>query len=347
MANNNPKSMIQDIVSHASSYGFQRSNRFVVFISGPKFPQGTDYATHVKRLALTCNATTFPGRRIGTQDFTVYNVPTRMPNREIFSQELNLQFLCSTDMYEAMYFKYWQDQVMDPLTNSANFYNNYAKPFNVTIISIPNSINDYSQLAGIFLDNPEEHPNRSYVPASGLRNTDTEQSIYYRKCLECYPVEIVANEMGSVPGNTVMTINVRMAFKKWVDPIELWYKQYYETSRRAAIEFDKSSENTWEQNRIINNYTVTQTQYVEPVDPPWVRFRKFARDVVRISDPKEFRRVAVDQAADILGSTFGIENVENAAGAGQVIDVYRRNPGSGYGDLRDRLLGPITNIGLG
>lgn len=346
MANQNPKSMIQDIVAHASSYGFQRSNRFVVFISGPQF-QSTDYATHVKRLALTCTSTTFPGRRVGTQDFTVYNIPTKMPNREIFGQEITLQFLCSTDMYEAMYFKYWQDQVMDPMTNSPNFYEKFAKPFNITIISIPNNITNYDQLAGVFLDNPESQSNRNYVPTASLRSGDVDQTVYFRKCLECYPIEVVANEMSSVPGNTVMNITVRMAYKKWVDPIELYYRERYNERRQQAIQIDQSSPNTWEQNNIINTYTVTQTQYQEPVDPPWIRFRKFFRDVVRISNPNEFRRVAVDQAADILGDTFGLENVENAAAAGQVIDVYRRNPDRSFGSIRDNLLGPISNIGLG
>ena len=329
------------MVAHAGSYGFQRDNRFVVFINGPSL-KGTDRSTQIKRLALTCNSTNFPGRRIGTYDYNIYNIPTKMPNREVFSQDLVLRFSCSTDMYEAMYFKYWQDLVMDPLTNSPGFYNDFAKPFTVTIIAIPNSITDYSQLAGVFQDRP---PN--YVPAASLSTNDNEQSIYFRKCLECYPIEIVASELSATPNTAVMNLQVRMAFKKWIDPVEIHYKETYNKARQQAIQYDASNPNTWKDNNEINEYTVTQTKYEEPIDPPWVRFRKFFRDVVRISNPNEFRRVAVDQAADILGDTFGIENVESAAAGGQVIDVFRRNPDKSYSSIRDNLLGPISNIGLG
>ena len=76
-------SFITDLIAHAGAYGFQKSNKFIVFINGPSDkPQtpgksrdnqiGLMYdakaINRIQRLALTCVDASLPGRLISTED---------------------------------------------------------------------------------------------------------------------------------------------------------------------------------------------------------------------------------------------------------------------------------------
>ena len=217
-------SFITDLISHAGHYGFQKANKFIVFINGPGTEQRRNNLIDIvtlQRLALTCTGASFPGRLISTEDVKYYNLGTKMPNFETYSQTLSLNFLCSTDMFERMYFKNWQDKVMNPRTHSPNLYDSYAKPFTITIMVLPDYVNSFDQL-GNPLAIGNDSRNTSIDPRPFDDQTPDTSGIYFVKCLECYPTEITEVPLSSNTGG-VLEIKVTLAFRKWVDPIEQFY----------------------------------------------------------------------------------------------------------------------------
>jgi len=365
-------SFITDLIRHAGDYGFQKSNRFIVFINGPAPEVNTTQLggaynnlfnsyraiSRLQRLALTCIDAVIPGRLISTQDVRTYNLSTKMPNFETYTQQLSLTFMASTDMYERMYFKAWQDKVLNPVTHSPGFYDEYAKPFTITIMVLPDNVNSFNQLG-----------NPAAIAANKTRSTidplpfdddslDTN-GIYFIRCMECYPLEINDVYLSS-QSSDFMRVGVTFAFKKWIDPVE----QYYVSQRDNAntdiarsvlmqdpeYVFKDSPETPYaDRGNVLNQRKIDLTEdrvgLSEQQIEPWQKFIKYARDAIRYTNPKELKQLIVDAGLKQLGSAFGVENVEAVAQAGQIIDVFRRNPDYSYEGLRSRVLEPISNIG--
>jgi hypothetical protein len=365
----NKPSFITDLITHAGQYGFQKSNRFIVFINGPGTEKRLNSGSPLnpinfvniitlQRLALTCTGVNLPGRLISTEDVKYYNLGTKMPNFETYSQTLSLNFLCSTDMFERMYFKNWQDGVMNPRTHSPKLYDSYAKPFTITIMVLPDYVNSFTQL-GNPLAVGYDSSSTSIDPKPFDDQTPDTSGIYFIKCLECYPTEITEIPLAS-NNSGILEMKVTMAFRKWVDPIEQFHtvKEQNDMSEmsRSILTQDPDSllvdsfETPYaDRGNVLNerkrDLTEDRVGPVEEVDSPWTKFRRVARDIIRYSNPKELKQLVVDKGVEILGSEFGIENVESAAQAGQIIDVFRRSPDYSYQNLRSRLLQPLSNIG--
>lgn len=366
-------SFITDLIAHAGAYGFQKSNKFIVFINGPSDkPQtpgksrdnqiGLMYdakaINRIQRLALTCVDASLPGRLISTEDVRTYNLATKMPNYETFSQQLTLTFMCSTDMYEKMYFKFWQDKVINPITHSPQFYQDYAKPFTITILVLPDNVNSFNQL-GNPLTIATNTGNDTIDPTPFDEESLDTNGVYFIKCLECYPLEIADLPLSS-SNPEIMRMSVTFAFRKWIDPVELFMinqkqKAVSQAAQRVLdqdpdqIAVDSFDTPYADRGQVLNQRQIDLTEdRVGPqttIDPPWMKFIKYARDAVRLANPKELRQVLVDSGLNILGSEFGVSNVEHVAQAGQIIDVFLKNPDYSYEGLRSRLLKPISDIG--
>lgn len=369
----NKPSFITDLLAHAGSVGFQRSNKYIVFINGPGTKNSRDgnpkfnydqiskiSETDLKRLALTCTSAELPGRRISTEDVRYYNLGTKMPNFETYTQELTLNFLCSSDMFERMYFKNWQDKVMNPITHSPNMYDEYAKPFTITIMVLPDYVNSFAQLGKPLAIGSSKEPTLVSDPFDE-RNPSTS-GIYFIKCLECYPTEITAVKLGTEQ-NAVLEMSVTMAFRKWIDPLEQFEKAVIEskTISDEAYEIEtKDGTRTYrdsadlpyaDRGNVLKDHQRKEQDLQDRSGPsiqlesPWHIFRRFTRDVVRYSNFKEMRQLIVDNGIRVLGNSIGLENVEHAAQAGQIIDVFYNNPDYTVDGLRSRLLQPLSNIG--
>lgn len=361
---------ITDLIKHAGDYGFQKSNRFIVFINGPSPEPDTKrlgvYSTlysayqsifRIQRLALTCIDAVIPGRLMSSQDFRTYNVQTKMPNFETYTQQLSLTFLASSDMFERMYMKTWQDKVMNPVTHSPGFYDEYAKPFTITIMVLPDNVNSFNQLGNpAALSNTNSRTTIDPLPYDD-QSLDTN-GIYFIRCMECYPLEI-SDVAVSSQSSDFMRFGVIFAFKRWVDPVEQYYISLRDNansdlsrsiiSRDPSYVFKDRIETPYadrgrildqRQEDLIEDRVGTSEQEIAP----WLKFAKYARDIIRYSDPKELKQLIVDAGIKQLGNTFGIENVESVAQAGQIIDVFRRAPDYSYEGLRSKLLKPISDI---
>ena len=360
-------SFITDLISHAGQYGFQKANKFIVFLGGPGTERKqTKYALTnftniltIQRLALMCVGADLPGRRISTESIRYYNLNTNMPNYETFSNQLTLTFNCSTDMFERQYFKHWQDLVMNPLTHSPRLYDKYAKPYTITIMVLPDFVNSFDQLGNPLAIGQSNSQASINAKPFDQQSLDTS-GIYFVKCLECYPMEISEVPLSFADGNTILQLKVTMAFRKWVDPIEQFYtieaqKDMSDASRAILLQdpdtvvVDSFDTPYADRGNVLNerkrDLTEDRVGPVEQIDSPWTKFRKFSRDIIRYSNPKELKQLIVDNGIRVLGNEFGLENVESVAQAGQIIDVFYQNPDYSYQGLRSRLLQPLSNIG--
>ena len=362
----NKPSFITDLINHAGQYGFQKSNKFIVFLNGPgterkqnkySFTNFTNILT-IQRLALMCVGADLPGRRISTESVRYYNLNTNMPNFETYSNQLTLTFNCSTDMFERQYFKHWQDLVMNPLTHSPRMYDKYAKPYTVTIMVLPDYVNSFNQLGNPLAIGQSNTTSIDPLPFDA-QSTDSS-GIYFTKCLECYPMEITEVPLSSSDGNSILQIKVTMAYRKWIDPIEQFsivesQQDMSDASRSILLQdpdvtlMDSFETPFADRGNVFNerkrDLTEDRVGPVEQLDSPWTKFRKFSRDIVRYSNPKELKQLIVDNGIRVLGNEFGLENVESVAQAGQIIDVFYQNPDYSYQGLRSRLLQPLSNIG--
>ena len=359
-------SFITDIINHAGQYGYQKSNRFIVFINGPgtekrvntKSISNITNIVNLQRLALSCVDAALPGRRISTEEIKYYNLGTQMPNYETYTQQLSLTFMCSTDMFERQYFKSWQDKVMNPLTHSPKLYEDYAKPYTITIMVLPDYVNSFNQLGHPLAIGQSNATSLDPKPFDE-QSMDTS-GIYFIKCLECFPIEISEVPLSAKSSNQVLELKVTMGFRKWVDPVEQFYQvqasQDMSEAARAILEQDPDIDiqstlgiPIAARGTVLNERTRDLTEDrvgpVEQVDSPWTKFRRFTRDIIRYSNPKELKQLVVDNGVRILGSQFGLQNVEQAAQAGQILDVFYKNPDYSYEGLRSRLLQPLSNIG--
>lgn len=357
------RSFITDLIAHAGSYGFQRNNKFIVFISGPSFenrqigginnPQLLSIL-NMQRLALTCVDASLPGRRLTTEDFRMYGNIRKIPTFDTYSNEISLSFLCSTDMFEFMYFKSWQDRVVKPQSHNPGFYNQYAKPFLITVMVLPNDVVSFSQIP-----NPYNYGNNAVNAYPYDDKSSGNQSIFFIKCIECYPVEISELPVSS-SNSDISKITVKFAFRKWIDPIEQYYNQLIDNVNSDAANAVLNQDPSYvikddftlpyadrgnviaERNReLIEDRVGPQEQQIAP----WQRFIKYTRDVIRYSNPNELKQLLVDGGIQVLGNEFGLENVESVAQAGQIIDVFRRSPDINLNTIQSRLLEPLSNIG--
>lgn len=353
MSNEKKDTFITNFIEHLANVGMQKSNRYIVFIKGPgekdirfshldqtkttliryktresniqtkiETDRGPGLPTGLgmsqdweRRLALNCCAADFGGKSINTFDFTpVASGPvTRFPISEQLSSELSLEFNCSTDFFERSYFSQWMNIIIDPVTRDVALYSRYAKPWKILVVMLPNDVSTFTTLAGI-----NQRSSRLDLKNDINVTTDNEfsRNIYFLRFHEVYPSEIgdmrVSHED---PG--ILKFKVNFNFNYMDDPMEAWLTNY-----KSITEFSSD----------------------EPEESPFIRFRKILRDVARYSNPKELQRLIIDKGLGELGEIIGVENVEQIASGGQIIDVYRRQPNKDFESTQRDAIDPLGRI---
>jgi hypothetical protein len=324
------------LIQHSANVGFQFGNRFIAMIHGP----GLSYLTtpsgiqngllsfvgsnglgveEKKRLAITCVEASLGGKGMDTEEYRPYsNSPTvRMPVREEYTPYLTLTFLCSSDFFERKYFTAWNQKIIDPTSHMVELYENYAKPWKILIAALPRDVGSFDTIAPVFSNGSNDYT----ITGEGKDRNDTgrvEHMMYYSRFCECYPVVIEEVTMDGAETKDMLKVRIRFHYQYIEDPVSV----YMDARSR---QYD-------------------QVAFKEEPLSPFEQFKKILRDVARYSNPKELRQLVVDRGFGILNETFGIENVERVAKAGQIIDVYRRTPNKNYQVTQSRLIGPLGDI---
>lgn len=348
----NRDNFIHSFVEHTTNVGFQKANRYLVFIQGPNVQATIDrsiysdpsipnvrnlddvtrdnalagkfiltnnpaYARPLeldasRRLALNCTSATMSGKSLSTIE--IGNIgsgpPSRFPYAETFTNEITLEFNCSLDFFERKYFLTWLNSIVDPNTHDVALYEEYARPFRVLLVMLPPDITDFQKLEKFKQDINSNSSNYVYG------DNGVSRSIYYIRLHEVYPVEINESKVDFEDGS-IMKIAVKCNYKYWDDPIST-YMSNIRFLRENGDQSDPES--------------------------PFAKFKKIMRDVIRYSDPQALKQDIIEGGLGALGDIIGIENVEQIAQAGQVIDVYSKTPDKDYTVTQRKLLGPLGDI---
>lgn len=83
----------------------------------------TSNASLSRYLALQCESTELPGRRLTTADAKVYGPPVKIPYQTEFGNggSITLTFICTNDFYERKLFDRWIDAIMPSDTYNLRF----------------------------------------------------------------------------------------------------------------------------------------------------------------------------------------------------------------------------------
>jgi hypothetical protein len=114
---------IDTFVTAMSKYQPLNTVRWNIFIARP--------GANNRRFNLMVRDVTLPGKELTTVDVQHYGPRRAIANRQTYGEELEMTFMVGKDGYESDYFGNWMDQVVDPITNNPNYYENYVADLGV------------------------------------------------------------------------------------------------------------------------------------------------------------------------------------------------------------------------
>jgi hypothetical protein len=375
--------MIGQFIEHAANVGFQRTNRFVVLIHGPgvsnemslnpvmggnlinDFKNKKSIETkHKIRLALTCQEATVAGKALMTEE---YNNTGNGPNTlhayaENYSNDLTLNFLCSSDFFERMYFESWMNKIVNSGTHEVSLYEDYAKPWSILIACLPSDF-DSSHRSGV-----------TFEDVTSQTITNPRSDIYFIQYEHVYPYRIADQPLSQAGASEVMKFSVQFRFNRWFDPLVKYMerKQYVRTSLAGLPTAKDALLENFRRQPIIEKgigavpegFIPTERldgPYYNPIEDsldlnggqfglseeklsPFEKFKKIARDVARYSNPQELKGLIINQGLGQLNDVFGEGNVESIAQAGQIVDVYAKTENKDISSTTNKLIGPLGQL---
>ena len=121
-------------------YGTLRPSRFLVEVILPvKLDTGSlqELKTDsVRRLSLSCENVSLPGRGVSTTPNRIYGPVREMPHERLFSGDLDLTFRIGKDMFERRIFELWMDLMVNKYSNDFNYLNNYATEMTISQLNL-------------------------------------------------------------------------------------------------------------------------------------------------------------------------------------------------------------------
>jgi len=241
---------IETFISNLNRFGVTNNNRFMVMIDGPGFkdeiigvstgtgpllnPVGVLSANVVnlanvasssnahERLGILCNEASFPEVALSTNKLT-----TTPSMQESIAQYLDfaenstfeLKFINTSSMFERSYFEAWMNTVANPQTGIANYYDEYAKPFSISVLKLPRNaesppIQLNQKFDGLYGEKSTRLVNGQ--DSAGIKNVLTG-IIYGVKYMECYPTKVSSLELSN-QATAITETTVTFAYKYFRSP---------------------------------------------------------------------------------------------------------------------------------
>lgn len=163
----------QSFKTEVKTRGLARTNRYEVLI--PNFP---DINNSRRLLTLFCDAVNLPGMNIGTMTQRFYGEAWEMPYERMFDP-VTLSFYMDSSMTIKYGFDQWQSQIIDPITRTIGFYNNYVQDVDIKLL-----------------------------------NVDEDQSPYGVRLYEAYPKTVNSIQLDAT-GREVMKLQVSIQYRYW------------------------------------------------------------------------------------------------------------------------------------
>lgn len=216
MASNFFGSFIQNI----KDYGVLRNNQFLAVIHGPGYNGNSRILfDQQKRLSLSVTDCDMPGKSLLTREFSAHGPIRRFAYGENYISEFSMTFQCSLDMFEKMYFEYWNSMAVNPINGLPKLYSEYASPWKIMIIALKPDVQSFENIGGSLSVEPNSHTVDYYVDTTNANGNIGRQklgSCYYVLINEVYPVDINPVTFSTSAGD-ITKITVNFAFRNWID----------------------------------------------------------------------------------------------------------------------------------
>jgi len=344
---------LSTFIEHAANTGYQRTNRYIVFIQGPPAQAVIDRSVYEDpSLPVSRKPEDMARNNVLAKKFLLTNNPAYMRPMDLdASRRLAINCTSATLAGKSLSTVEFGSIGSGPPSRfpyAETFTNEVTLDFNCSLdfferkyfISWLNSIVDtqthdvalYEDYAKPFkilmvMLPPDVMDFQSIEKFKNEINTDTtgfveggngvKRSIYYVRLQEVYPVEIYESKVDYEDTN-IMKVSVKFNYRYWDDPVSVYM---------SNIRFSHENGNN------------------DIIESPFDRFKKILRDIVRWSDPQALKQDLIEKGLQELGDIVGVENVEHMAQAGQIIDVYSQSPDkNSYQTIQNKLIRPMGGL---
>ena len=156
--------------------------------AGKVLYNGTGYGTaESSEMELRVQSVTMPGKNITTTpNDNAYGPSYEMANGISYAEEIEVTYILDSDHRVREFFNNWQDKIVNPVTYDLNYYDDYVGE--MTIYQLDQNDNNASAV----------------------------------KVHEVFPKSVGPIQYSMESGNSILTVSVMMAFKKWT-PIVVNY----------------------------------------------------------------------------------------------------------------------------
>lgn len=218
-----------------------------------------------ERLSVLCNSASFPKADIATSKLEI--IPSMQENIAQYrnfsdNSTFTMKFYNSSSMFERNYFESWMNTVVNMKNGIANYYDEYAKRFSVSVIKLPR--NSF----GPTITNNLSGEKKVRVE-NGMGSDTMSGFLYGVKYMECYPTSI--NNIEFSYGQSALTeTEITFSYKYYLSPSNIKflnssiypsspYKDYLKVlndliNNKGKVSYDPQMNNT---DRIANTINGT------------------------------------------------------------------------------------------
>lgn len=213
-------------------YGLSSKNRFFVTFDVPVLPGSNMFG---KRLSMFCKSASFPQSKIDTTEVnTIPSMKEKIARNYNFSEgsTLQLSFYCSSAMFERRFFEIWQSAVVNPRNQFVNYYDEYAKPNQISVIKLPRNSGSFEDSSKWVTENSQNRgfPGMQLTGRSADPQTRAQGSVtglfYGVTYHECYPTNISTSELVWSSGAEIMEVTIDIAYKYYKTPVTISFENY-------------------------------------------------------------------------------------------------------------------------
>lgn len=207
------------------------------------------------RLSVLCNSASFPKTDIASSKLELIpSMQESVAQYRNFAENstFTLKFYNSSSMFERNYFESWMNTVVNMKTGIANYYDEYAKPFSISVLKLPRNSFGPDVVQNLF-------GKKTVRVENGMGGSSMDGYIYGVKYMECYPISI--NNVEFSYGQSALTeTEITFAYKYYLSPSNIKflnseinpsssYQQYLSVlsqiiNNKGKVSYDPQNNNT-------------------------------------------------------------------------------------------------------
>lgn len=172
-----------------------------------------------ERLSILCNSASFPKTDIISKKLEI--IPSMQENVAQYrdfsgNSTFTLKFYNSSSMFERNYFESWMNTVVNIKNGIANYYDEYAKPFSISVLKMPRNAPGPSIINNLYGE-------RKVNVINGSGGSTMSGYIYGIKYMECYPTSINLVDFSNSKDPQATETEVTFAYKYYLSPSNIGF----------------------------------------------------------------------------------------------------------------------------